>query len=75
MPIEIKGLAQTVQRARASIAGVRHDIASLDDEVRALQQTATEIRQQVEAVHSDLKFEAENLGNSPPPDEGRATDT
>jgi len=61
----------SVQRARTSIVGVRNEVAALDDEVRALQKTATEIRKQVEAVHSDLKFEAETLGNTLPDDEER----
>lgn len=62
--IEIKGLAGSVQRARAAIKDVRGAIADLDDETRALHRTVEEIGKQVAEVHSDLKFEAENLGNS-----------
>ena len=63
MAIEIKGLSGSVQRARDAIRGVRGHIAGLDEEVRALQQTAVDLHKQVKAVHDDLKFEAETLGN------------
>ena len=62
--IEVKGLAASVQRARSAISDIRGAIADLDNETRALRQTVADIQKQVSAVHSDLKFEAENLGNS-----------
>ena len=66
MPIEIKGLSAVVQRARKSISDVRAKAAGLDADTAALSQTIDEVRKHVNAVHDDLKFEAESLGNSPP---------
>lgn len=66
--IEIKGLAEHVRRAKQGIADVRHHSAALGESTTALTGTLQDIKKQVDAVHDDLKFEAETLGNSPPGD-------
>lgn len=64
--LEIKGLMSGVGTARKQIAAVRAEMAGLGEDAAALQRALTEVREQINSAHSDLKFEAEQLGNEPP---------
>ena len=64
--LEIKGLGLSVQNIRRSIALLRSEIAGLNSDSWDLQKTVVELREQINKTHDDLKFEAENLGNSEP---------
>ena len=61
--IEIKGLGAAVQSAKAGIAGVRSATAGLSSEAAALVAAIQDVRTQIAQAQSDLKFEAETLGN------------
>lgn len=63
--VQIKGLQGTLALARKQIAAVRSEVAALSDDTARLHKTLVEVRSQVNQVHADLKFEAENLGNEP----------
>lgn len=61
--IEIKGLGAAVQSAKAGIAGLRAETAGLSTDATALVTAIKDVRAQIAQAHSDLKFEAETLGN------------
>jgi hypothetical protein len=67
MPLEIKGLGQQVASAKKGIADVRAAAADLSVSTEALVSELKDVKTQVEAARSDLKFEAETLGNSVSP--------
>jgi hypothetical protein len=62
--IEVKGLSQTVAAAREGIKSVREAAASLHVSASAFAAEAADVTKQIEQARSDLKFEAETLGNS-----------
>ena len=61
--IEIKGLGAAVQSAKAGIASVRSETAGLSTDATALVAAIQDVRKQISQAQSDLKFEAETLGN------------
>ncbi len=65
MAIEVKGLQETLASVRKSIAAVRNEVAGLGKDTADLHKTLIAVRAQINQVHDDLKFEAENLGNNP----------
>jgi hypothetical protein len=73
MPLEIKGLGNVVADAKRQIAVLRSESAALNTDIRDMVQSVQEVRKQVNAAHDDLKFEAQTLGNAPPPDEKPAS--
>jgi hypothetical protein len=66
MAIEIKGLGSTVQRARDAINSARRASTDLETAAGAFAVDADEITGQIKKHHTDLLFEAQTLGNSPP---------
>lgn len=75
MDLKIKGLQETVTRAREGISAVRTAASGLHESTNAFVATATEVQRQIDAAHDDLKFEATQLGNSPPASEDASKDT
>lgn len=63
--LEIKGLGQHVASAKKGIADVRSAAADLGISTGLLTQELKDVHAQVEAARTDLRFEAETLGNSP----------
>lgn len=61
--IEIKGLGNMVADARKSIAEVKSEGAGLTTDATAFVTAVKDVRAQIQQAHSDLKFEAETLGN------------
>lgn len=62
--IEIKGLGAAITSARAGIKGVREAAANVQISADALTAELNDVHTQIEAARSDLKFEAQTLGNS-----------
>ncbi len=62
--MEIKGLAASFQNAKKRIAEAREATGKFDQTVGAFVASLEDVTTQVDAMHSDLKFEAETLGNS-----------
>lgn len=62
--MEIKGLAQSVARVREKIAQVRSASTDVESSAGALLSSLEDTTKQIDALHADLKFEAETLGNS-----------
>jgi len=76
MAIEIKGLGATVQRARDAINSARRASTDLETAAGAFAADADEITGQIKKHHTDLLFEAQTLGNSPPqPAPAKGTET
>lgn len=69
MPIEIKGLSAGVIAAKKHIADSRASIAAMHEAGAAFKATADEVTAALKAAESDLRFEAEQLGNGGPPSE------
>lgn len=67
MTIEIKGLGATVQRARDAINSARRASTDLETAAGAFATDADAITAEIKKNHDDLLFEAQTLGNSPPP--------
>lgn len=61
--VKIAGLGNLVQSVRDQITELRTNGAALQESVAALNLTMQGIKQQVDATHDDLKFEAETMGN------------
>lgn len=61
--VKIAGLSNLVQGVCDQITTLRVNGAALQESVAALNLTMQGIKQQVDATHDDLKFEAETLGN------------
>jgi chromosome segregation ATPase len=70
-PLEIKGLGNVVADAKKQIATLRAESAGLNQDIRDMVQSVQEVRKQVQNAHDDLKFEAQTLGNAPPPDDDK----
>lgn len=66
MPIEIKGLSQNVTAARNAMAQARAAITDMQTSVSGLIAVAADIKSQCDKAKSDLMFDAQSLGNSPP---------
>ena len=64
--MEIKGLAASFQNAKKRIAEAREATGKFDVTVGAFISSLDDVTTQVDAMHSDLKFEAEQLGNGAP---------
>lgn len=64
MPIEIKGLKETVAAARAAIASCRVSVSDMNASISRLKATCDDITDQTNALHDDISFEAQTLGNS-----------
>ena len=64
--MEIKGLAVSFQNAKKRIAEARAATGKFDVTVGAFISSLDDVTTQVDAMHSDLKFEAETLGNNAP---------
>ena len=66
MGIEIKGLGDSVQRAKGAIGLARAAADRMNASVAGLVKTANEIADSCDKHRADLEFEATQLGNSPP---------
>lgn len=66
LTVEIRGLGDAVRAARAGISDARRATAEVHESSRALVTTLGEVKKQIDAAHEDIKFEAQQLGNSPP---------
>ena len=62
--IEVKGLAGQVKAAKQGIADVRAAASSLNESASAFAAECADVKAQIEEARSDLRFEAETLGNS-----------
>lgn len=62
--IEVKGLAGQVKAAKQGIADVRLAASSLNESASAFAAECADVKAQIEEARSDLRFEAETLGNS-----------
>lgn len=62
--LEIKGLAGAVNDVRASLKSIRSSAAGLQASAAGLKAELDDVTKQIEQHRSDLKFEAETLGNS-----------
>ena len=60
----IKGLSEAMAEAKKSIALARAAPAALKESATALVATCKELKDQVDQMHSDIKFEATELGNA-----------
>lgn len=60
----IKGLSEAMAEARKSIALARTAPTALKESAAALVATCNDLKEQVDAMHSDIKFEATELRNS-----------
>jgi hypothetical protein len=61
--IKIAGLGNLVQGVRDQISGLRSELPALGESITALRSSVADVKAQVDAVHDDLKFEAQTLGN------------
>lgn len=61
--MEIKGLGASFARAKGLIGVVREATAQFEETVTPFLSDLSDVTKQVAAMHSDLKFEAETLGN------------
>ena len=61
--MEIKGLAVSFANAKKRISEARAATGKFDVTVGAFISSLDDVTTQVDAMHSDLKFEAETLGN------------
>lgn len=66
MAIEIKGLAAGVQAARKGIADARAKVAGMQEAGTSLAATVDDVTAALKAAEADIRFEAQQLGNSPP---------
>jgi hypothetical protein len=66
MDMEIKGLGAAFQAAKARIAHARNAVTTFEQTSGAFVADIEDVTKQIDAMHSDLKFEATQLGNSPP---------
>jgi hypothetical protein len=64
--LEIKGLSQHIANAKKGISDVRNAAGNLSTETTALTLELQDVTKQVQTARDDLKFEADQLGNSPP---------
>lgn len=64
--MEIKGLATQFAAAKARIAAARAATVNFDSTVSAFVADLEDVTTQVAAMHSDLTFEAQTLGNNAP---------
>jgi hypothetical protein len=62
--LEIKGFANHVKVAKQGISDVRVAAAALNESATMFAAEAADVREQIEQARSDLRFEAESLGNS-----------
>jgi hypothetical protein len=67
--IEIKGLGDAVAGAKKGIADLKAAAGGLNASTGKLVAELNDLTEQVEQHRSDLHFEAESLGNSPPKSE------
>jgi len=67
---EIKGLKERVAAARSQIATLRLASADFETEAASLAADLALGTEQLKALHSDFLFDAQTLGNSPPPSAG-----
>ena len=67
--VEIKGLGDTVNRAREAIRKARNSVAGMHESGRALEDVANQIAKTFDQHREDLLFEAQTLGNSNGSDE------
>lgn len=61
--IKIAGLGNLVQGVRDQISGLRSELPALGQSIQDLRSSVADVKAQVDAVHDDLKFEAQTLGN------------
>ena len=66
MDMEIKGLGAAFQAAKARIAHARNAVTTFEQTSAAFVGDIEDVTKQIDAMHSDLKFEATQLGNGPP---------
>lgn len=71
--IEIKGLGQIAASVRDEVRGIRALGAVVQENASGLRAELGDINDQITQVRSDIKFEAETLGNSPPASPPSAT--
>lgn len=71
--VEIKGLGNAMAGVRDGIRGVRKLVADLNDSSSGLAAELQDVQKQIEQARSDLKFEAQTLGNSGNASEGSGT--
>ncbi len=64
--MEIKGLATQFAAAKARIAAARAATVNFDTTVSSFVSDLEDVTTQVAAMHSDLTFEAQTLGNGGP---------
>lgn len=62
--MEIKGLGASFARAKGLIGIVRDATTKFEQTVTPFLSDLDDVTKQVAAMHSDLKFEAETLGNA-----------
>ena len=68
MDMEIKGLGAAFQAAKARIAHARNAVTTFEQTSAAFVGDIEDVTKQIDAMHSDLKFEATQLGNGGPTD-------
>jgi hypothetical protein len=68
--IEIKGLGNIVADAKRGIGDLRSAAGELNTETAGLKAEIDDLTDQVKQHRADLRFEAETMGNSPPPETG-----
>lgn len=61
--VKIAGLGSLVQGVRDQISGLRTELPALGQSIQDLRSSVADVKAQVDAVHDDLKFEAQTLGN------------
>ena len=66
--MEIKGLGAAFQAAKARIAHARNAVSTFEQTSAAFVGDIEDVTKQIDAMHSDLKFEATQLGNGGPTD-------
>ena len=66
MDMEIKGLGAAFQAAKARIAHARNAVTTFEQTSAAFVGDIEDVTKQIDAMHSDLKFEATQLGNGGP---------
>ena len=65
--LEIKGLGNAMADVRDGMRGLKSLVADVSESASGFAAELSDVKAQIEQARDDLRFEAQTLGNSPPP--------